>query len=323
MFLSIIDSTKMQNKTAENAIHADPVSDDFLFRFKNESDSRLEKLGIDKDKEFQIIFGLKKWSLGRGFGHRAIIVKLLDKKESAFRLELDIHKADGDEQQYIIGKYCCPRDSCNFKDKSYTELVDHHLKKHISIGEEFPRRCCHRNFNNFTLFCKHVYENHRNSQTIVGLYFEEIRQNGYRKFLTGVQFYESYVKTMSFSNLLKVAGQIISSFGTYWIFMWNCQDFAAWYLNFVGIPLEIIDPTIPDTMTGSGTNSSARKVQSFKGWMYYKQSEQLKKNGWEDFKTEVMCLKCQFMPPMSMEALLLHRENAHKQSRKSEESDCK
>ena len=68
-------------------------------------------------------------------------------------------------------------------------------------------------------FCKHVYDNHRKSQTIVGLYFEEIRQNGHEKFLTGVQFYESYVKTMNFRNLLKVASQIISSFGTYWIFM--------------------------------------------------------------------------------------------------------
>ena len=142
----------------------------------------------NKDKEFQIIFGLKKLSLGRGFQHRAIIVKLLDKKESAFRLELDIHKADVDGQQYIIDKYCCPKDSCNFQDKSYTELVDHHYKEHISKGEEFPRRCCDRDFNNFTLFCKHVFESHRDSQTIVGLYFEETRQNGYEKFLTGVQF---------------------------------------------------------------------------------------------------------------------------------------
>ena len=29
------------------------------------------------------------------------------------------------------------------------------------------------------------------------------------------------------------------------------------------------------------------------------------------------------MPPMSMEALQLHHENAHKQLRKSKESDCK
>ena len=230
-------------------------------------------------------------SLGRGFGHRAIIVKLLDEKEVAFRLELDIRKADGDKQQYIIGKYCCPRDSCNFQEKSYTELVDHHLKEHISKGEEFSRRCCDLDFNNFTLFCKHVYENHRNSQTIVGLHVEEIRQNGYEKFLTGAQFYESYVKTVSFSNLLKVADQIISSFGTYWIFMWNCQDFAAWYLNFVGIPLEIIDPTIPDTMTGSGTNGSARKVQSFKGWMYYKEPDQLKKKWLEGFQDRVFVYK--------------------------------
>ena len=266
---------------------------------------------------------MKKLSLGRGFQHRAIIVKLLDKKESAFRLELDIHKANVDGQQYIIDKYCCPRDSCNFQDKSYTELVDHHLKVHISKGEEFPRRCCDRDFNNFTLFCKHIFESHRDSQTIVGLYFEETRQNGYEKFLTGVQFYKSYVKTMSFDNLLKVADQIISSFGTYWIFVWNCKDLAAWYLNFIGIPIEITDPTIPDKMTGSGTNSSPRKVQSFKGWMYYKHPKQLQKNGWENFKTAALCMNSQFMPPMSKEALRIHHENAHKQSGKSKESDCK
>ena len=33
----------MKARTDENAIHADPVSVDFLFRFKNESDSRLGK----------------------------------------------------------------------------------------------------------------------------------------------------------------------------------------------------------------------------------------------------------------------------------------
>ena len=94
-------------------------------------------------------------------------------------------------------------------------------------------------------------------------------------------------------------------------------------MNFLGIPLEIIDPTIPDTMTGSGTNSSARKVQSFKGWMYYKNPEQLKANGLQEFMGEVMCMKCPFMPPMSIEASQLHHENAHKQSEKNEESACK
>ena len=84
IFLFIIDSTKMQTKTEENAIRADPVSHDFLIRFKNKSDSLLKKLGIDKDKEFQIIFGLKKFSLRRGFGHRAVIVKLLDEKKVRF-----------------------------------------------------------------------------------------------------------------------------------------------------------------------------------------------------------------------------------------------
>ena len=315
----------MQAKTVENSIYAAPVSNNFLLRFKNESDSHLERLGIDKNKEFQIVFGLKKWSLvGRGLGHRAIIIKVLDKEiDKAFRLELEILKGDRKEQQYIIGKYSCPVNSCNFQDKSYTELVDHHLKQHISKGEEFPQRCCDHSFNNFTVFCKHVYESHRNFQTIVGLYFEEIQQDGYEKFLTGVQFYDSYVKKMNFGNILNVAFQIISSFDAYWIFIWNCQDFAAWYLNFLGIPLELIDPTIPDMMTGSGTNRSARKVQSFKGWMYYKRPEQLKANGLQEFMSEVMCMKCPFMPPVSIEASQLHHENAHKQSGNNQESACK
>ena len=42
IFLFIIDSTKMQAKTEENAIRADPVSDDFLLRFKNKYDLLLE-----------------------------------------------------------------------------------------------------------------------------------------------------------------------------------------------------------------------------------------------------------------------------------------
>ena len=92
IFLFIIDSTKMQAKTEENAIRADPVSDDVLLRFKNKSDLILEKLGIDKDKEFQIIFGLKKWSLGRGFGHRAVIIKLLDEKKVRFDWNLTYTK---------------------------------------------------------------------------------------------------------------------------------------------------------------------------------------------------------------------------------------
>ena len=313
----------MQAKTVENTIYAAPVSNDFLLRFKNESYSHLKRLGIDKNKEFEIVFGLKKWLLvGRGFGHRAIIIKVLD-IDKVFRLELEILKGDGKEQHYITGKYNCPVNSCNFKDKSYTELVDHHLKNHISKGEEFPRSCCDYSFNSFTGFCKHVYKTHRNSQARVSLYFEEIRQDGYEKFLAGVQFYDSYVKIMNFENMLNVADQIISSFDAYCIFIWNCQDFAAWYLNFLGIPLEIIDPTILDTMTGSGTNSSARKVQSFKGWMYYKNQEQLKADGLQEFMGEVMCMKCPFMPPMSIEASQLHHENAHKQSEKNEESACK
>ena len=105
---------------------------------------------------------------------------------------------------------------------------------------------------------------------------------------------------MSFDNLLKVAGQIISSFGTYWVFMWNCQDFVAWYLNFIGIPLEIIDPKIPDKMRGSGTNSSARKVQSFKRWMYYDILSSCKKMVGRTSRPRLfvwnvsLCLQCQW-----------------------------
>ena len=310
----------------ENAVYAAPVSKDGLVHFYSDSFATLARLGLDKEEQIRVTFGIKKWSVfSRGAGHRALIVKLTEMDKCAFKLELDIHTPSGEKENYIHGMFSCPKQDCRFRDRPFSELADHHLTQHRKYGDEFAHTCCGAEFTIFETLCQHVYDRHRNLASIVGLNFEPIREEGYSKFLNPehVQFYDNFEKTMTMKEILHLAGQIILDFHRYWIFMWNCQDFAAWYLHTLGIPLEILDPTIPDKITGSGTKSSARKVQSFKGWAFYKQPEQLRKLGLNALGGDVTCNHCKYMPPLSFEAMNFHAAHAHAKSEVVAESESK
>ncbi len=78
------------------------------------------------------------------------------------------------------------------------------------------------------------------------------------EYLRDVKWFDKFAHCGTFKNVLADGAGIIQNFGRYFTFFWNCQDFAAWFLSFYGIPLKQIEPTLPDKVTGSGTDSSAR-----------------------------------------------------------------
>ncbi len=53
----------------------------------------------------------------------------------------------------------------------------------------------------------------------------------------------------------------------YFVFYWNCQDFATWFLINLNIPLKFIRPNQTDRLTASGTDSSAQRVSSLPAWL--------------------------------------------------------
>ncbi len=223
----------------------------------------LEENNVHLDTPYFIEFGIKKWSLSRG-GHRAVIIKVNNglpggNDQIAFRLELDIDLKD-EQKSYVAGDFACPAIGCTLKTKSFTELANHHLEHHRTPqGDNIQYRCCGQTFYIFESYAAHVYEKHQNINSVT-LEFQKIIPEKYEKFLDeeSVTFFPVHQKMATFQQLLNNGLTVMKNFGKYFIFFWNCQDFASWYLSFNGIPLKIIEPTIPDRVTGSGTESSAR-----------------------------------------------------------------
>ncbi len=186
-----------------------------------------------------------------------IKIKQEEKDIIAFRLELEIDLKD-EQRPYITGNFACPAIGCTLETESFAELANHHLANHRTAhGDDVQYQCCGQKFHIFESYAAHVYGKHQNINSVT-LQFQKIIPEKYDKFLADVTFFSAYQKKITFRQLLEGGLNIIKNFGSYFIFFWNCQDFAAWYLTFNGIPLKIIEPTIPDRVTGSGTDSSAR-----------------------------------------------------------------
>ncbi len=47
------------------------------------------------------------------------------------------------------------------------------------------------------------------------------------------------------------------NFGQYYVFFWNCHDFATWFVHFCGVPLAEIRPTLSDRITATGKEEKA------------------------------------------------------------------
>ena len=220
------------------------------------------KTNLDLDTPYLAEFGTKQWNLfekGGLSGHRAVIIKVKqgnDKKDIAFKLELEID-CKNEQRPYITGNFSCPASGCSLKTESFTELANHHLTNHRTAqGDNIRHQCCGHTFYIFESYSAHVYEKHQNINSVT-LQFEKVIPEKFDKYLDkeSVNFFSVYQKRVTFRQLLQSGLTIMENFGSYFIFFWNCQDFAAWYLCFNGIPLSVIEPTIPDRVTGSGTSA--------------------------------------------------------------------
>ncbi|XP_022242596.1 uncharacterized protein LOC106460228 isoform X2 [Limulus polyphemus] len=299
--------------TANNTLHASAASPDGIAIFFQTCKEELEKSGFSIDDKVDLVFGLKQWPLARG-SHRAVIIKIKNVEKVAFRLELEIDLED-EEKEYIAGSFECPGLSCDFVTNSFAALACHHLQNHrLPQGDDIKHQCCNQEFEVFESFCAHVYETHRNFKAVT-LNFEKILEEKYEKFLDpkSVKFFPQHFKKLSFRCLVELAADIILNFGRYFIFFWNCQDFATWFLKLVGIPLDVIDPTIPDKLTGSGKDSKARAIQGLKDWAWYKQPIQIQHFKLTTWNGEARCnhTGCEVLPPFFFQTLKYHLEAAH------------
>lgn len=67
-------------------------------------------------------------------------------------------------------------------------------------------------------------------------------------------FFDDYPRVVSLHTIIEAAELLFANFGSYFFFGWNCQDAAAWFLTFHGIPLKNIDPSGFDIVIGSGSS---------------------------------------------------------------------
>ncbi len=172
-----------------------------------------------------------------------------------------------------------------------TGSQDFSLLHRLPGGDDVQHECCSRQFPVFEAFSQHVYERHRNFRNVITLNVRKVpifrklysMMSQRRKtqmfelvlpdsvlsvlkvipekaaeYLKDVKWFDQFPHCGNFNDVLDNAAGIIQNFGRYFTFFWNCQDFAAWFLSFYGIPLKLIAPTLSDNITGSGTDSSAR-----------------------------------------------------------------
>ena len=50
----------------------------------------------------------------------------------------------------------------------------------------------------------------------------------------------------------QISEDIMLNFGIYFVFLWNCQDYASWLLMNLGVQFQDMSPTVTDKLTGSG-----------------------------------------------------------------------
>lgn len=275
------------------------------------------------DDPITVTFGIKKFPVidtkisnpvqaaanNLGGGHHTVILKLEDKGKCAFKLELIV-----DEDVCSVKKnFKCPNEECNFQTSFFSKLANHHFLEHVGPeGENIHYECCGHAFRNFQSYCQHQYTNH-STKGEIQLKFDHIRENNFENFLDHVQYFGAYKKSTTLRQVMQCAVDIILNFGRYWVYCWNCQDFATWFLVLVGVPLRNVDPTLADKLTGSGTKINARSIQQSKESYLYKTHNELEMHDLTDWKGGTICDEsgCKFLPPMSLEALIRHTKVAH------------
>ncbi|XP_071126074.1 uncharacterized protein [Mytilus edulis] len=318
-----MDQITQTTETVNSLTSTPKACPDNIAKFWKNTTGDLQALGMHLDDPITVTFGIKKFPVidtqisnpvqaaanNLGGGHHAVILKLEDKDKCAFKLELIV-----DEDVCSVKKnFKCLNEECNFQTFFFSKLANHHFLEHVGPeGENIHYECCGHAFRNFQSYCQHQYTNH-STKGEIQLKFDHIRENNFENFLDHVQYFGAYKKSTTLRQVMQCAVDIILNFGRYWVYCWNCQDFATWFLVQVGVPLRNVDPTLADKLTGSGTKINARSIQQSKESYLYKTHNELEMHDLTDWKGGTICGEsgCKFLPPMSLEALIRHTKVAH------------
>lgn len=235
-----------RSKTSSNGTIAEAFGQNERLKFEKHAAKLFAAKGIDASRRYDIRLGL----YGKAVKHRSVLLKLKE-EHFAFKLHLCINLNEKEDVDN------CPE--CGQQQSSFEEYIAHVYTSHLST--QIP--CCGERFEKVLDLRKHVWENHRKAnykRETVELKFEEMEN--YEEFFrkNNLWMYEKRLN-ISFNDLLSDALSIIQEFGRYYIFFWNCQDFAVWFLTYHGIPLQVIPYSGTDLVTG--TLISARFVRLF------------------------------------------------------------
>ncbi|XP_022252563.1 uncharacterized protein LOC106468523 [Limulus polyphemus] len=262
--------------------------------------TEIASAGVSLTEPKEVIFGIA----GQNWGHKDVIIKIVN-SHIVFKLGLVITK-----DPFIEKKFKCPDNTCEFQKTSLSELAEHHFRNHRKLKDDVPFDdvvyfCCNKNFLHFEVYAWHLFYEHQQTAK-VDFRLERI-VDGTKMFINR-WLYENK-KVIAFQDLVLTAVNIICNFGNYYIFMWNCQDFATWYLSTLGLPLGLLPPTLTDHTTGTGT--TGKVIQQLKSRWY-----NLHKSMWNPPITShetgiCLCVYCEFLPPLSINALVEHLRIAH------------
>ncbi|XP_076364901.1 uncharacterized protein LOC143254049 isoform X2 [Tachypleus tridentatus] len=260
-------------------------------------------------EDFELDFSLV-WRFGKRLnqdGHCSVLMQALGQENLTFKIEL---AKTNIYYQVTDGRlnFC---NHCKISFDSFQLFTDHVFEKHY-LAQNCRWQCnvCNsKSFPYFEAFQFHVFHNHR-VETTITVQFQWVDLQKTPTYLENATFYDQYECETSLQMLLKLGESVLSNFGSYWVFFWNCQDFATWYLYNLGIPLSLLGPTYSDSLTGSG--SAGFLVQRAKAVAWFKnvsncEEKQLKPLAY----TPVFCCQCPYLPPMRLEHLLLHLKLAH------------
>ncbi|XP_013781972.1 uncharacterized protein LOC106466260 [Limulus polyphemus] len=272
-----------------------------------------EEVSIAKNwlniEEFELNSSLV-WRFGKRLnqeGHCSVLMQAFGQENLTFKIEL----AKTKKYYEVTDGKLSVCNHCKISFDSFQLFTDHVFEKHY-LAQNCRWQCnvCNsKSFPYFEAFQSHVYHNHR-VETTVTVQFQWVDLQKTGTYLEKATFYEQYECETTLQMLIKLGESVLSNFGSYWVFFWNCQDFATWYLYTLGIPLSLLGPTHSDRLTGSG--SAGFLVQRAKAIAWFKTVSNCEEQLLKPLTyTPVLCCQCPYLPPMRLEHLHLHLKLAH------------
>lgn len=215
--------------------------------------NELKRHSISETEQYELEFGIKRYKTNFFGEHNSVIIRM---RETNLTFSLDLVLDTDSTSGGVSRLHACPKMDCNWKTDSYREYNKHHLK-HFGNGEPVIHSCCDRDYSDYVLFLKHLYEKHR-SNNPNGISFVRIEESGEESNRDGdIKYFPCGVSTITFHELFKNALLILKNYGKYFIFFWNCEDYATWFLVFHGVPLSEIEPTLTDRTSSTSASPPA------------------------------------------------------------------